>query len=79
MTAPERLVAVLVPWTFVIILAGAYSFVLWPRLTERQLLGACLGVFLAIVLVSFILAALTFSRDVLSGRWTPSASAERSA
>jgi predicted anti-sigma-YlaC factor YlaD len=73
------LIAVLVPWTFVIILSGAYSFALWPRVAEGQLLGACLGVFLAIVLVSFIVAAVTFSRDVLSGRWTPPTSAVRSA
>ena len=69
MTTPQRAIALLVPWLFVVLLAGAYAILLWPRVIEGQVLGACFGVFLAIVLASFIVAAVTFSRDVVTGRW----------
>lgn len=69
MTTPQRLIAVLVPWLFVVVLASAYGILLWPRVMDGQLLGACFGVFLAVVLASFVVAAVTFSRDVVTGRW----------
>jgi len=32
-------------------------------------LAMCVGAFVALVVLSFLAAAVTFSRDVLTGRW----------
>jgi len=69
LSVSRRLAALLVPWTFVLAFGGLYSWLLLPRLLEGHLLGVCVGVFVAFTLAVSTLAALTFSRDVLTGRW----------
>jgi hypothetical protein len=64
-----RLGALLVPWTFVVVFGGLYVWLLLPRLLEGHLLGVCVGVFVAFTLVVSTVAAVTFSRDILTGRW----------
>jgi hypothetical protein len=65
----ERFGVLLVPWTFIALFCGLYVELLLPRVREGHLLAVCVGVFTAFVLVVFVVAAVTFSRDVLTGRW----------
>jgi hypothetical protein len=58
-----------VPWLFLCIFGALYVLVLLPRMLEGAFVALCLGGFVALVFVSFVVAAITFSRDVLSGRW----------
>jgi hypothetical protein len=51
------------------VFAAVYALVLLPRMRDGAFLALCLGAFVAFVFVCFFVAALTFSRDVLSGRW----------
>jgi hypothetical protein len=64
-----KLAAVLVPWVFLCLFATVYAFVLLPRMRDGAWLALCLGAFVAFVFVCFVAAAVTFSRDVLAGRW----------
>jgi hypothetical protein len=64
-----RLAALLVPWTFVLVFSALYVWLLLPRVLEGHLLGVFVGVFVAFTLAVSTLAALTFSRDILTGRW----------
>jgi hypothetical protein len=59
----------LVPWVFVIVYAAMYVLLVLPRATSGSVLGAIMGVIIAGVWVVFAVAAVTFSRDVLTGRW----------
>ena len=59
----------LVPWVFLCVFAAVYALVLLPRMRDGAFLALCLGAFVAFVFVCFFVAALTFSRDVLTGRW----------
>ncbi len=65
----SRLSALLVPWAFVVVFAALYVWLLLPRVLEGHLLTVCVGVFSAYVFTVFTLAAITFSRDILTGRW----------
>jgi hypothetical protein len=65
----RKLAAVLVPWGFLCVFAALYFAVVVPRLREGQLVALCLGGVAALVFVSFAVAAITFSRDVLADRW----------
>ena len=65
----SRLGALLVPWTFVVVFGVLYVWLLLPRVLEGHLLTVCVGIFSACVFTVFTLAAITFSRDILSGRW----------
>lgn len=69
MSPAQRAIALVVPWAFVLVLVGAYGLVALPRLSTAGVLGAGVGVVLVTVLVSFVLAAITFSGDVVRGRW----------
>jgi hypothetical protein len=60
---------VLVPWGFLAIFAALYVAVLVPRLGEGQFAAVCFGGLAALVFVSFLVAAITFSHDVLLDRW----------
>jgi hypothetical protein len=62
-------VAVAVPWLFLIAFATLYIVLALPRVREGQLLALCLGAFVALVFVVFLVAAVTFSRDVVTNRW----------
>jgi hypothetical protein len=64
-----RLGALLVPWTFVLVFAVLYVWLLLPRVWEGHVLTVCVGVFSAYIFMVFTVAAVTFSRDVLIGRW----------
>jgi tetrahydromethanopterin S-methyltransferase subunit E len=59
----------LVPWVFLCAFAGVYAFVLLPRMRDGAWLALCFGAFVAFVFLCFFVAAVTFSRDVLAGRW----------
>jgi hypothetical protein len=58
-----------VPWGFVVVYAAIYVMFVLPRATSGSVLGAIAGVIIAAVWVVFSVAAVTFSRDVLTGRW----------
>jgi hypothetical protein len=65
----RKLSALVLPWLFLCVFAALYVFVLLPRMRDGALVALCVGAFVALVFVSFFVAAITFSRDVLSGRW----------
>jgi hypothetical protein len=65
----EKVSVVLVPWLFLFLFAALYVLFVLPRMYEGAWAALCLGAFVALVFVSFCVAAVTFSRDVLSGRW----------
>ena len=65
----RRLEAVLVPWTFVAVFGVLYVWLLLPRVWEGHLLTVCVGIFSAYIFTVFTVAAITFSRDILTGRW----------
>ena len=69
MSSSRRAAALLVPWVFLVIFGFMYFTFLWPRLSGGGFVPTCLGVIVALVGVSFVIAAVTFSRDVLSGRY----------
>ena len=69
LSVTRRLGALLVPWTFVLVFGVLYSWLLLPRVLEGHLLTVCVGVFVAFTLGVFVVAALSFSRDILTGRW----------
>ncbi len=57
------------PWVFLVVFAALYLLLALPRVREGQPLAICLGAFVALVFVVFLVAAVTFSRDVLTSRW----------
>ena len=61
--------AIAVPWVFLVVFATLYVMLALPRVREGQALAVCLGAFVALVFVVFFVAAITFSRDVVLGRW----------
>jgi hypothetical protein len=65
----SRLAALLVPWTFVLAFGVLYVWLLLPRVQEGHLLAVCVGVFAAFAFIVSVVAAVTFSRDILTGRW----------
>ena len=73
-TAPlsgGRKVAVLVmPWLFLAVIAAVYDVFLIPRVSSLSAAWLIVvGVFIGMVFLSFTVAAVTFSRDVLIGRY----------
>jgi hypothetical protein len=65
----QRIGVLLVPWVFLCAFATLYVTLLLPRMRDGAVLALCVGSFVAVVFVSFVAAAITFSLDVLSGRW----------
>jgi hypothetical protein len=65
----QRIGVLVAPWLFVGVLAAFWLGVLVPRAFEGHVALICLNLLVASALVSFVLAAVTLSRDVLSGRW----------
>jgi hypothetical protein len=65
----RRLGVVLVPWSFVVCLGALYAGLLVPRLMAGHWLAVVLAVLGAVIVSVFVVAAITFSRDVLVGRW----------
>ncbi|MBV9579609.1 MAG: hypothetical protein JO057_13555 [Chloroflexi bacterium] len=67
--AGRKVAAILVPWVFLAAFATMYVAFVLPRLRDGQLVAVCVGAFISMVLVVFVVAAITFSRDVLLDRW----------
>jgi hypothetical protein len=65
----QRLGVLVAPWTFVCVFAALWVGVLVPRALDGHAALICLSLLAGVALVSFCVAAVTFSRDVLSGRW----------
>ncbi len=65
----RKVVALVVPWLFLVAFAAVYLLLALPRVRDGQPLAICLGAFVAVVFVVFLVAAVTFSRDVLTSRW----------
>ena len=61
--------ALVVPWAFLAVFAFLYLTFLWPKISAGGLVPVCFGAVVGLVFVSFAVAAVTFSRDVLSGRY----------
>ncbi len=69
LSTAQRLGVLLVPWSFVVSLGALYMGLLMPRLPTGPWFAVGLGLLAAVVLSVFVVAAITFSRDVLAGRW----------
>lgn len=69
LSGSRRLAALLVPWVFLAVFAFVYLTFVWPKVSAGGLVPLCFGVLIGLVFVSFVVAAVTFSRDVLSGRY----------
>jgi hypothetical protein len=69
LTPGRKLATLLVPWAFLVVFGVLYVLVLLPRVRDGAWLAICVGAFVALVFLSFLAAAVTFSRDVLTGRW----------
>jgi hypothetical protein len=65
----RRLAAVVVPWAFLAAFAAVYALIILPRMRDGAVVAICVGAFIALVFLTFFVAAITFSRDVLTGRW----------
>jgi hypothetical protein len=65
----QRLGVLLVPWVFLCAFGALYVLLLLPRMRDGAVIALCVGAFVAVVFVSFFAAAITFSLDVLTGRW----------
>ena len=69
LTLGLKVATLLVPWVFLVLFAALYVLVLLPRVRDGAWLTICVGAFVALVFLSFLAAAVTFSCDVLTGRW----------
>jgi hypothetical protein len=69
LTPGAKLATLMVPWLFLVVFAALYALILLPRVRDGAWLAICVGAFAALVFLSFLAAAVTFSRDVLTGRW----------
>jgi 4-amino-4-deoxy-L-arabinose transferase-like glycosyltransferase len=65
----KKLAVLMVPWLFLAFFVFIYYQFLWPMLQDGHILLRCLATFVAVVVVSFTVAAITFSRDVITGRY----------
>jgi hypothetical protein len=65
----QRIGVLLVPWVFLAAFGALYVLLLVPRMRDGAALALCVGAFVGLVFVSFFAAAITFSLDVLTGRW----------
>lgn len=69
LSAAQRLGVVLVPWVFVLAFSAVWCLLLLPRAFEGHAALICVCLFAGLALACFVVAAVTFSRDVLTGRW----------
>jgi hypothetical protein len=65
----QRIGVLVAPWTFVSVFAAVWLGVLVPRALDGHAALICISLLAGVALASFAIAAVTFSRDVLSGRW----------
>jgi len=68
-TTARKVVAVAVPWVFLVVFAVVYALLALPRVMQGDAAAICIGAFIALVFVVFFVAAITFSRDILTNRW----------
>jgi hypothetical protein len=69
MRSRQRIGLLVAPWMFVCVFAGVWLGVLVPHASGGQTAWICVSFAAGLALVSFVVAAATFSRDVLMGRW----------
>jgi hypothetical protein len=69
LTGARKFAVLLMPWAFVALLACVYSVVFLPRLSSPTPWLIILCALLTMVFVSFCAAAVSFSRDVLTGHY----------
>lgn len=69
LSVSRKITAVLVPWVFLTVFATVYVMLAVPRILSGNVVALCLGAFIAFVFFVFVVAAITFSRDVLTDRW----------
>jgi hypothetical protein len=69
LTGSRKAALLVLPWVFLIVFAYLYLTIIVPRAMSGYLVGGCFGLFVGMVFVTFVVAALTFSRDVLTGRY----------
>ncbi len=74
LTGGRKLVVLLLPWVFLTAFLLLYVVFLWPRAVRGYPLAVGLSVAVAFSFASFALAAVTFSLDVLAGRYFPGSS-----
>jgi uncharacterized membrane protein YdbT with pleckstrin-like domain len=65
----RKLAVLALPWVFLAVLTSFYGLVLLPQVHTLSIWIVLLGIFLGMTVLSFTVAAFTFSRDVLSGRY----------
>jgi hypothetical protein len=61
----------LVPWVPLALIGVLYVVLLLPRVQEGHLAAMCMGGIASLVFAVFLVAAVTFSLDVLRDRWQP--------
>ena len=69
LSATQRLAVLAVPWLFLCAFTAVWLLVLIPRAVEGHAALICICAFATLALGTFLVAAITFSRDVLRGRW----------
>lgn len=65
----HKVVLIVLPWSFLAVVALLIVTFVWPRLAEGHALTIIVGVVLAIVGCASTAAAVVFSLDVISGRY----------
>jgi hypothetical protein len=65
----RRVVVLLLPWLYLILFALLYATFVVPRVSGGHLLGILLAGVAGEVFLVFAVAAVTFTRDVLTGRY----------
>ena len=65
----QRIGVLVAPWLFVSAFAAVWLGVLVPRARDGHAALICVSLLAGVALACFAVAAVTFSRDVLSGRW----------
>jgi hypothetical protein len=65
----QRIRVLIAPWAFVALFAVVWVGILVPRALGGQAALICISVLAGLALLSFVIAAVSFSRDVLAGRW----------
>jgi hypothetical protein len=65
----RRLAVLLLPWLYLTLFALLYAVFVWPRASGGHLLGVLLAGVAGEVFLVFAVAAVTFTRDVLTGRY----------
>ena len=65
----QKVAVLLVPWLFLAIFAFLFSNFLLPHARSGHVAAVCFAMFVGMTFISFTIAAVTFSRDVLAGRY----------